>query len=295
MSLLDPLALMAFIAVTENSSFSAAADHLHLTQPAVSKRIALLESQLGTKVFDRIKRKVFLTEAGRALLPNARLILQALSDAKQEVVDLGGKINGTLSIAFSHHIGLHRLPPYLERFSQSYREVNFDINFVDSEQAYDNVLEGQTELAVITLSPEQQTNIIATPLWNDPLAFVCSPEHPLHLRDNVTLSELGKFDAILPGENTYTGKIVARLFSRQNVKLNTSITTNYLETIKMMVSIGLGWTILPKTMISSLEEIHVPDIYIERHLGIIEHSGRKSSNAAAAFKSMLLQGSKTKP
>lgn len=66
------------------------------------------------------------------------------------------------------------------------------------------------------------------------------------------------------------------------------MTTNYLETIKMMVSIGLGWSVLPKTMIASLEQIHVPDVYIERQLGIIEYKGRQKSNAADAFKNLLI-------
>ena len=289
MSSLDIQALTAFVAVAETGSFSAAADRLFLTQPAVSKRIALLESQLSTQVFDRIRKRVFLTEAGHALLPRAHLILQSLKDAQQAVSDLGGDISGKLAISFSHHIGLHRLPPYLKRYSSEYPDVNLDINFVDSEDGYEKVLDGTSELAVITLSPDKRADIIATPLWHDPLVFVCSPEHPLHLRDNVMLEELSTMDVIHPGENTYTGKIVNQLFERQGVSLKTSMTTNYLETIKMMVSIGLGWSVLPKTMIGSLEQIHIPDVYIERQLGIIEYRGRQKSNAASAFKALLMK------
>lgn len=285
---LDTQALAAFIAVAETSSFSAAAERLYLTQPAVSKRIAVLEQQLGTLVFDRIRKKIFLTEAGHALLPRARSILQSLKDAKQAIRDIDGNVSGNLAIAFSHHIGLHRLPPYLKQYSNHYNKVNLDISFEDSEQAYTTVLEGTAELAVITLSSEDHSDIVATPLWRDPLIFVCSPEHPLHLRDNVSLEELSTMEAIHPGENTYTGKIVNQLFTQQGISFNSSMTTNYLETIKMMVSIGLGWSVLPKTMIGSLEQIHVPDVYIERQLGIIEYRGRQKSNAAKAFKAMLL-------
>ena len=288
MSPLDTQALMAFVAVAETRSFSDAAERLFITQPAVSKRIALLENQLGTRVFDRIRKKVFLTEAGNELLPRARAILQSLKDARQAVHDLGGDISGKLAIAFSHHIGLHRLPPFLKQFSSQHRDVNLDISFEDSEQAYNTVLEGAVELAVITLSPEQHPDIIETPLWHDPLVFVCSQDHPLHLRDNVTLQELSCMDAIHPGQNTYTGKIVNQLFTQRGIAFKSSMTTNYLETIKMMVSIGLGWSVLPKTMIASLEQIHVPDVYIERQLGIIEYKGRQKSNAADAFKKLLI-------
>lgn len=289
MSTLDPQALAAFIAVAETGSFSTAAERLYLTQPAVSKRIAMLEQQLDTLVFDRIRKKIFLTEAGHTLLPHARSILQSLKDAKQVISDIDGNVSGNLAIAFSHHIGLHRLPPYLKQYSNRYNKVNLNISFEDSEQAYTTVLEGMAELAVITLSPEDYADIVATPLWRDPLVFVCSPEHPLHLRDNVSLEELSTMDAIHPGENTYTGKIVNQLFAQQGISFKSSMTTNYLETIKMMVSIGLGWSVLPKTMIGSLEQIHVPDVYIERQLGIIEYRGRQKSNAAKAFKTMLLE------
>lgn len=289
MSTLDTHALAAFISVAETGSFSEAAERLYLTQSAVSKRIALLEGQLGTRVFDRIRKKVFLTEAGHALLPRARSIIQSLKDTKQAISDIGGDVSGKLSIAFSHHIGLHRLPPYLKQYSSTYSEVNLDISFVDSEQAYGTVLEGAVELAVITLSPEVYPDIISTPLWHDPLVFVCSPEHPLHLQDNVTLEQLNEMDAIHPGANTYTGKIVSKLFEQRGIGFNSSMTTNYLETIKMMVSIGLGWSVLPKTMIGDLEQIHIPDVYIERQLGIIEYRGRQQSNAATAFKNLLIE------
>ncbi len=289
MNLLDPQALKAFLTIAEYGSFSAAADKLFITQPAISKRIALLEAQLESRLFDRINKKVFLTEAGKALLPHAVAVLQAHKEANQAVHNAKGSIAGTLSIAFSHHIGLHRLPPYLKRFNELYPQVNLNIQFIDSEQAYDKIINGQIELGVITLTPSSLRDIKTTPLWKDPLIFVCSQDHELHLRDDVTLNTLASLNAILPNENTYTGRMVAETFNKQNLTLNKSMSTNYLETIKMMVSIGLGWSILPKTMIENLERIHVPDTYIERTLGIIEHNGRDLSNAAFAFKELLVE------
>lgn len=289
MSQLDTQTISAFIAVAETSSFSLAAELLHLTQPAISKRIAQLESQLDCRLFDRIRRKVFLTEAGQTLLPRARSIIQELDEAQQAIRDLDQEVNGKLAIAFSHHIGLHRLPPYLQRFTQQYPNVELDISFVDSEQAYSEIKDAHCELAVVTLSPEKSSEIDSTTLWKDQLMFVCSPNHPLHLKDNVSLQELSLYDAILPGESTYTGKIVTEIFSQQGLTMPKGMTTNYLETIRMMVSIGLGWSVLPKTMIASLEQIHVPDVYLERELGIIEYHGRVRSNACKAFKTILTQ------
>ncbi len=149
---MDTQNLRAFLLVAESSSFSIAAQKLHLTQPAVSKRVAQLESQLDTPLFDRIGRNISLTEAGRALLPHARSVQLELLAAEQSVRDLAGQVSGELRLATSHHIGLHRLPPVLSYFSREFSEVHIDIDFMDSEQAYDLTLRGEVELAVVTLA-----------------------------------------------------------------------------------------------------------------------------------------------
>ena len=134
---MDTQNLRAFMLVAQQGSFSAAAEKLHLTQPAVSKRIALLEEHLEVELFDRIGRNVSLTEAGHALLPFAQSVEQELRAAEQAVRDLDGDVAGKLQLATSHHIGLHRLPPVLSQFKQSFPAVHIDIDFMDSEQAYD--------------------------------------------------------------------------------------------------------------------------------------------------------------
>ncbi|TWH04755.1 Transcriptional regulator [Pseudoxanthomonas taiwanensis J19] len=86
--------LSAFVAVAERGGFSAAAEQLHLTQPAVSKRIAQLEQDLEVRLFDRLGRQVVLTEAGRLLLPRARQMLAEADAARRALQDLGQDIGG---------------------------------------------------------------------------------------------------------------------------------------------------------------------------------------------------------
>ena len=205
---MDTQNLQAFIEVAESGSFSLAAEKLHLTQPAVSKRIATLESQLDSALFDRINRSIQLTEAGRALLPQARQILQAVRDARRSIDDLRGETGGTLSLGISHHIGLHRLPPTLEAFSKSYPQVHFDIQFMDSEEAYEQITQGRIELGVVTLDPGGSGALSTTPLWQDHLLIAVANDHPLARFDSVELSTLSQFTTILPSLNTYTGHIV---------------------------------------------------------------------------------------
>ena len=228
---MDTQNLKAFLQVAATGSFSLAAEKLHLTQPAVSKRVAQLEAQLDAQLFDRIGRHVSLTEAGAALLPHARAVQRDLLAAEQSVRDLAGEVGGRLKLATSHHIGLHRLPPVLSHFSTHYTGVHIDIDFMDSEQAYDLTLRGEIELAVVTLAPEAVPHIVAQEIWPDPLDFMVQLGHPLTQHAGLDISALSAVPAVLPGLNTYTGQIVKRNFEQRGVPLTVSMTTNYLETI----------------------------------------------------------------
>lgn len=281
---MDTNNLKAFIAVAQTGSFSLAALQLHLTQPAVSKRISVLESQFNSQLFDRIGRSVNLTEAGRTLLPRAKSILLEVEDTSRALSTLSEQVDGSLSLGTSHHIGLHRLPKVLRKFSQTYPLVHLDIHFTDSELAHQAVLQGEQELAVITLAPKPHPKIVSGVIWDDPLVFVAAADHPLANSPQLTLAELQHTRAILPGLNTYTGQIVQTLHQQQQLPLNTAMSTNYLETIKMMVSIGLGWSVLPLSMVDSqLSQLDVAGVALRRQLGIIYHRERALSNAASAF------------
>ncbi len=285
---MDLANLNAFIAIAETGSFSLAGERLHLTQPAVSKRIAGLEQQLKVRLFDRLGREIGLTEAGRALLPRAYQILGVLDDTRRALTNLSGEISGRLTLATSHHIGLHRLPPLLRAFTRSHPEVALDIQFLDSEVAYEEVLHGRAELAVITLAPETREPVRAVMVWDDPLDFVAAPEHPLARSSSISLADVARHPAVFPGGNTFTHHIVRRLFEREGLTPNIGMSTNYLETIKMMVSIGIAWSVLPRTMLDDqVARLPLPGIQLDRQLGYILHSERTLSNAARAFMALL--------
>lgn len=294
---MDTQLLEAFLAVADARSFSAAADRIHLTQPAVSKRIAQLEEQLACRLFDRIARNVKLTDAGHALLPRARAILQDVADTRQLIRDLSGGISGQLRIAISHHIGLHRLPPVLKAFASRHPEVTLSAEFMDSEVAYGAIVQGRLEVAVITLAPEPHPRILARAIWPDPLQLVVAPDHHLAQQGgNVSLAQLGQYPAILPGLGTYTGRMIEALFEQHGQRLNATMATNYLETIKMMVSVGLGWSLLPATLVdASLWPLQCPGLALSRQLGYIHHRERTLSNAARAFISLLDEAAETSP
>jgi len=281
---MDITSLQVFLAVAESGSFSRAAERVFLTQPAVSKRIAALEAQLGARLFDRIGRRIHLTPAGQALLTQARLILNSIEDAKRRIANLSGEIGDRLALGTSHHIGLHRLPPALKRFHRDYPDVYLDLRFMDSEAACGAVERGELELAIVTLPPAPRAPLNVTPVWDDPLEIVVGNTHPLAKRRRLDAATLVRYPAVLPGTGTYTRELILTALGTQREHLNVSMSTNYLEVLKMLVVIGLGWSALPHTLIDDeLKVVHIKEIKIRRALGIVTHAARSLSNAARAM------------
>ena len=280
---MDIASLQVFLAVADTGSFSRAAERVFLTQPAISKRIAALEADLGTRLFDRIGRGIHLTEAGQALLIRARAVLRELDDVRRSITNLSGTVAGELSMATSHHIGLHRLPPALKRFHDTYPGVRLDLRFMDSERACSAVAHGELELAVVTLPPQVSSPLRVEKIWDDPLDIVVNPQHPLAAH-TIAARQLTDYPAILPGPGTYTREIILKALGPLRNRIQVGMTTNYLEVLKMLVAIGLGWSALPRTMIDDgLKVVQIKNMAIRRELGIVTHAAHTLSNAGQAM------------
>ena len=290
---MDSHSIHTFLTVSKEQSFTRAAEKLHLTQPAISKRIANLEKTLDCLLFDRIGKDVKLTASGQLFLIHAEQLSIAFKNCLTELDNFNHTITGTLNIGVSHHIGLHRLPPVLKAFSQAHPRVNLQISFIDSEDAYNSVLDGSVEFALATLNNAHDTprKLTERIIWPDPLIFTVSKTHPLTmLARNKALSphDLLSFPAILPKPSTVTGEIIGQLFAKQQLQLARTIETNYLETIKMMTTVGLGWSVIPKNMLSDdLFTLDIEQSFLTRNLGLITHQERSLSNASNAFIAML--------
>lgn len=290
--MMSPRSLQIFIAVAKCGSISLAAEQQHLTQSAVSKRIALLEQNLDSQLFERHNRRVSLTQAGEVLLKRAQNILNLLQDTKQEIQGLKQEMSGKLAIAASHHIGLHRLPPALSLMQATYPKVEIDLQFMASEQAQAALENRQVELALITLKNQYDNGFTYQTLWQDELLPVCALQHQLAQFKRLSLTDLCQYPVILPAKNTITFNLVEPLFTTQGLNLKLAMATNYLETIKMMVSVGLGWSFLPKGMLNQqLHVLHWQDkVQLPcRHLGILKLKNRALSRSAQAFMQLLQQ------
>ncbi len=284
---MDINTLNAFIEVARHQSFSLAAEALFITQPAISKRITALETELGVLLFNRINRKVSLTEAGRALLPRVQALRNDIEDIRRFASNLSGDIHGDLAVGTSHHIGLHRLPPALRYFNSHFPAVKLDLRFVDSEQGCQAIERGELEIAVVTLPPSLPEQLQAKVLWTDQLHVVSSRHDPLCRLKTVSRETLMTYPCVLPSKDTYTYQILSQAFAPLDGQLNVHMSTNYIETLKMLVSSGFGWSLLPHTMLDDTLQIIQTPLALQRELGVVTHKKRTLSNAAKTLLNIL--------
>ena len=290
---MDYTQLITFVNLAQTGSFSQTADKLNITQPAVSKRIALLESHLKCVLFDRIGKQNKLTTAGELALLRVNRILAESKELRNDIENLSQRIRGHLIISTSHHIGLHRLPEILKQYVKQYPDVELDMRFRDSEIAFDDVVQGKSALAIATL-PSQITDsrITSYPLWLDKLSLVCAVNHPLTQIKTIKLKDLESHNAILPGDETFTRRIINQYFNTNKLNLNIAFETNYLETIKVMVASGLGWSVLPEILAGDdLHIIKLNSLKLTRRLGVMLNTQMTVTNSSTAMINLLKQKS----
>ncbi len=286
---MDAAQLRAFISVAECASFSRAANLLHLTQPAVSKRIGALESSLGQRLFDRIGHSVLLTPAGQTLLPRATRLLLDLDDVALALKNLSGRVDGSLRIATSHHIGLRRLPEVLREYTRRYPAVTLEFDFVDSELAYNQVENGERELAVVTLPESPQMAIKTLPLWQETLIPAVSAKHPLAQLARCRAADLQHYRVVLLPDHTFTQHQIRDVLTRHHIKPTQVTTSTYLESIAVLVAAGQGWAFLPEIMLGDeLVALKTDSAWqVTRELGVVHHRERTLSNAGVAMLNLL--------
>lgn len=278
--------LKAFIEVADKKSFSRSAESLKLTQPAVSKRIAALESELSAKLFDRVGRNVYLTEAGQVLLPSARQISLELSRIEDVICNLGKDVSGELSIGTTEHIGTHRLPEVLKPFCKAFPNVDIDLQFSCSQQILAKVEQGQLEMGLCLLPARQKVSarLDTLEIWSDDMVIVVSNDHPLVTGKTVPLELLAKCPAILPQPGSATRREVDHILQAGHQKASVCIEASDFETIKTMASLGFGWACLPAIQVDdSLTVLPVAELKLKFSISLVRHKERTLSRAGQAF------------
>lgn len=186
---MNVIQLRTFIAVIEHGSFSEAARALGISQPAVTMQIQALEADIGATLLDRGYRKVALTEAGRALLPHARRVIDELDKARESIDSLSETVSGRLTLAASTTPGQYLLPRLLGTFLKHYPEVGVTLRVYDSAEVVAHVEAGEADLGM-TGAEVHGARVLYERLGRDDLVLICPPKHALASRERVLFTEL---------------------------------------------------------------------------------------------------------
>ncbi len=289
---MDFFQLLYFRKVAETKSVSRAAEELLITQPAVSKQIKALEEELGERLFDRLGKKIFLTRAGEILYGHVEKILRSVEEAKDSVKGLSGECAGELVIGTSDHISLHRLPGVLKSYSATYPKVDLKLKCHRSETILDMVGRNLVDLGVVTL-PNAAVGLVSRVIWKDPMSLVFPKGHALGALRGIRLRDVARHGLILPEPGTTTRKMIDAAFSRRKLVPNVAMEVAYIETIKGLVKIGLGVSILPDKAVEEevrsglLVKAAVQDAGFARDLGVVYLKDKFLSRPAREFLKFL--------
>jgi DNA-binding transcriptional LysR family regulator len=248
--------LRTFQTVATTKSFRRAAELLHITQPAISKQILSLETELDERLFER-GRSAQLTLAGTALLRHVEKLSRMLSAAKEEIADLRELRSGHLSIGATHSIATYVLPDLIESYKERHPKVNLTIESGWSPDITRRLLTYDLDLGlVLIVTPQMEgfPQLTFIPLSVIDLVFVTSPGNPLTKKKNVTWDDLKAASWILNQDGCqFRAYIQKRLKDRgQTMKVEVEIIGFELQ--KKLTQLGLGISLLPKRFVS--KEIH---------------------------------------
>jgi DNA-binding transcriptional LysR family regulator len=169
--------LRIFVAVAERRHVTRAAADLGLTQPAASAAIAALEARYGVQLFDRVGRRIELTEAGRRFLGEARAVLDRAAAARASLEDLSGLATGHLTVAASQTIANYWLPRRLTRFHEAHPGVRLDVSIGNTRQVEQAVVAGEADLGLVE-GPTEHGGLVRRPIGEDRLVFVVAAGRP---------------------------------------------------------------------------------------------------------------------
>ncbi len=285
--------LEVFAAVVRAGSFSAAAQQLLMTQPAVSQHIHDLEASLGTRLFDRGRRGVTLTAAGEQLNGYTRALFRLLAEAENAVTNVEQLAAGQIRIGATPGISVYLLPEPIQEFHARYPKLQVTTETGITPQILDKLRQGQLELGLIEgelaqpLRPEpalgvQRLQIVEQ--W-----VVVGPKHPWWGRAAVAIGELGGQTFILRQRSSQTRAWLADVFAQHSLQPRIGAEFDNVESIKRAVSNSTSITVLPQYAVQHEAEngrlwlLHVEDAPLQRTLKMVWNQETYISPVTHAF------------
>jgi DNA-binding transcriptional LysR family regulator len=281
--------LTVFVAVAEEASFTRAADRLHLVQSAVSASVRGLERELGAALFDRTTRRVELTDAGDALLPEARQVLAAVNAAREAVDQVSGGLRGTLRLGTMQGQAMRAVsvPRLLARFRAEHPGVEVHVSHVGgSVLMADQVRAGRLDLAFVSLPDRRPSGLTLTRISREQMQIACPKGHPLATRAEVDLEALADEPFIEFPEGWGTRMATDRAFAAAGVRRTIVYEVNDVASVIEFIANGLAVALIAPSLLIAGDEVAL--VPVRRHaphfeISVAVASTRRPSAVLAAF------------
>jgi DNA-binding transcriptional LysR family regulator len=279
--------LRSFVEVARLKNFSRAAAKLGLTQPAISTQVRQLELEFGVRLFDRIGKKVFLTQPGMLLLDHAGKILNVQKEAFEALRDLAPHPSGHLILGATEGSCLYLLPTVFGAFKKRNPAVKITIYRNFTAKIVQKLQEDSLDLGFVSL-PVDVREIATIPLFREPVDVAVAADHPLAARDAVTVDEIARYPWIFP-KASRTRAMLEDLFRSVQPAVHVTMELSGVETIKKFIGIGLGISLLSRSYATAevrtgtLKLIPLAEPRLERHLALAYRTDRYLSRSAQAF------------
>ncbi len=283
--------LQAFATVAKLGSFSAAAKVLFVTQPAISKKIHLLEEEIGLAVVEQIGKKLYLTEAGEELLKVSVEWLKNWENFEQKVNDFKGLKQGRLSIAVVT-TSKYFMPRILGPFCSLYPGIEITMEVINRDRLLARLAINQDDLYIMG-TPPQDIEIIADPLMKNLLVVIAHSDHPLAGEKIIPLQQVATLPFIMREKGSGTRMAVEKYFQEQGITLSIKLELGSNEAIKQAVAGGLGISVISRhtlgqySRLEGLLELKVAGFPIAKDWYVVYPKGKSLSVVAETFLQFL--------
>ncbi|MBL4885384.1 MAG: LysR family transcriptional regulator [Planctomycetaceae bacterium] len=269
----------------ELRSFSRAAEHLNISQSAVSQAVQLLEKRLGVGLVDRSKRPFGLTEAGKIYFEGSRDLLATFHELEDKIRGMGDRVTGRVRVAAIYSVGLLQINEVIDWFRLQYPEVEVLVDYVHPDEVYRRVEQEQDELGLISF-PKAHRDLSCVHWQDQRMVIAVGRSHPWFNRSSIKPAEFNGARFVGFSPNLQIRRSTDRWFRNSGVHVNMVHEFDNIEYVKRDVESGSGAALLPEPTIvdeSSAGRLHC--ITIEgaswvRPLGIIHRKSRELSVAA---------------